>query len=78
MTTSEAGRPDGPPVITVLVVEDDAPMRDEFAAMIRATPGLVLWGVADGLAAARALLAARPAPTWRSSTSACPTATAAS
>jgi len=62
MTTSEAGRPDGPPVITVLVVEDDALMRDEFAAMIRATPGLVLWGVADGLAAARALLAARPAP----------------
>jgi DNA-binding NarL/FixJ family response regulator len=62
MTTSEAGRPDGPPVITVLVVEDDAPMRDEFAAMIRATPGLVLWGVADGLAAARALLAAQPAP----------------
>jgi DNA-binding NarL/FixJ family response regulator len=62
MTTSVAGRPDGPPVITVLVVEDDAPMRDEFAAMIHATPGLVLWGVADGLAAARALLAARPAP----------------
>lgn len=51
-----------PPSITVLVVEDDAPMRDEFAAMVRAAPGLQLWGVAADLAAARALLASRRAP----------------
>jgi DNA-binding NarL/FixJ family response regulator len=64
MITSMATRGSDPPasIITVLVVEDDAAMRDEFAAMVRATPGLLLWGVADSLAAARALLAAQRAP----------------
>jgi DNA-binding NarL/FixJ family response regulator len=54
------GNPDTP--ITVLVVEDDAPMREEFAAMIRATPGLALWGTANDLATARERLATQGAP----------------
>lgn len=64
MTTDPPSRRDGvcEPVISVLVIEDDAAMRDEFAAMVRATPGLTLLGESAGLVAARALLAVQGPP----------------
>lgn len=46
----------------VMVVEDDAAMRDEFVAMIRATPGLQLCGAEGSLAGARARLAGGATP----------------
>lgn len=50
------------PPIRVLVVEDDPVLREDFAATVRAAPGLVLMGVADSVAAARVALGRLGAP----------------
>lgn len=42
--------------VTVLVVEDDPVLREEFAGMVRGAPHLALFGTADDLAQARTLL----------------------
>lgn len=69
MSSEPAARPSTDPSepsatapVTVLVVEDDDPMRDAFIAVLRATAGLALWGEAGSLAAARALLRDPPPP----------------
>jgi DNA-binding NarL/FixJ family response regulator len=48
--------------ISVLVVEDDEPLRREFVAMIQAAADLSLLDAASSLSAARAALALRGAP----------------
>jgi DNA-binding NarL/FixJ family response regulator len=48
--------------VTVLIVEDDPCMRDEFVVMILATPGLELQGAEANLAGARARLASGRVP----------------
>jgi DNA-binding NarL/FixJ family response regulator len=48
--------------ISVLVVEDHQPMREEFARMVEADAGLTLRGAADSAAAARALFRSGPPP----------------